>query len=192
MTLASTHIPNDLDEIRMLLLAIKAVADDTNRRVFAMERAFIAAQNEAVAWNRAQLAIAKVMGVEIPEEETASNPAPVANAQPQTSPSALADGSPLVGGKDLTTGASTAVTTEPPNPFHALLGDPPAQSVSGETVSKPQEIDPNELDWFVGANDNYYVHGKDGEPDRRATAAEIRAINSGGKSDRPRKPRRMR
>lgn len=208
-TLANTDIPNDIDTIRDLILGLTAVVADTNRRVARMETAFIAAQQDAAAWNRAQVAIARTMGVDIPDVETASNPDPVAKPEPQTGQTTLTGFTEPTGAKDSLAGASTGLGVDhawglppipgmhpldtstppdPPNPFLALTPDRP-QSVSGETVSKPKEIDPDTLDWFVSDNGNYYVHGEPGEPDRRATAAEVRAINNGSKADRPHRKR---
>jgi hypothetical protein len=56
---------------------------------------------------------------------------------------------------------------------------PAPQTVSPDTIRKREEIDPDELDWFVGKDGKYYVHGATkADPDRRATPAEARAIQN--------------
>jgi hypothetical protein len=139
---------------------ILATVQDTNVRIRRIEQAVIEDARERARWNRVQAAIAASL-----DPELATILDPTANEGPQTDQPPSTDQTPATDPLIDATGAST-----PRNPFGVPVVNA-AKSVS------PDTIDPKALDWFVGKDDAYYVHNGDGT-DRRATAAETRAIGA--------------
>lgn len=123
------------------------------------------AEEARAEWDRTQTAIAKSLMPDL-----SMNPEPVSDAESSTMPSPDTNPTTQEGAENRVPGASMPHAPQPQN-------------------ATPAAIDPDELDWFVGADGKYFVHGKDGAPDRRATPREVAAIDGQVGSSRVRRQR---
>lgn len=188
------------------LAMILATVQDTNARIRRMEEAWVAHVREEERWHRLQQAIAASL-----DPELATILEPVADAEPatdqtthtaETSPTGARDslaGARAIGAARLVTPLTFDVA-DPTGILNEVIGTnpqfdtttpPQLQTPSPDRVFTREPLDADSFPWFVGKDGKYYVHGATPEePDRRATMAEVRAIDAQVGSREKARPRR--